>query len=144
MSSEISSCPDVSHFFLLSSEESDHPISNSDTEMSRPSFNTGFHHEPDDNEIFITLDEQTPQDDPEQNFLKFLQSWGVNYGIPQNAFDALLLGLREHSCFSNLPRCSRTIMKTPRSLNKIHVAPGEYIHTGMVVQLQKLLTNVSK
>lgn len=143
MSSEISSCPDVPHFFLLSSEESDHPISDSDTEMSRPSFNTDFHHEPDHNEIFITLDEQTPQDDPEQNFLKFLQSWGVNYGIPQNAFDALLLGLREHSCFSNLPRCSRTIMKTPRSLNKIHVAPGEYIHTGIEVQLQKLLTNVS-
>lgn len=133
--SEISDCPDTSHFLLLSSEESEFK-SNSDSEVDRESLNS----DSDGDEMLG--DENSTQKQPEDKMVKFLQYWAVNFGIPQNALDALLLGLQEHPGLSHLPKSSRTLLKTPRSLNKISVPPGEYVHIGIEFQLKKQLKDV--
>lgn len=71
---------------------------------------------------------------PEKSFfLENLTKWAVNYNISLNACDGLLSVLRQHNCFANIPKDSRTLLGTPRKLNlNIRtIEPGIYYHFGL-------------
>lgn len=72
-----------------------------------------------------------------------LTNWAVQFQITHAAVTALLLILRNHG-FSNLPKSSKTLMKTPTYTNIRKVAPGEYFHnglrSGLITFLQKVKT----
>lgn len=66
-------------------------------------------------------------------FISLIAEWAVNLKIPQNALNSLLVILRKHTCFENLPKDSRTILQTkPLNLSNFHtVEPGKYYHFGL-------------
>jgi len=41
-----------------------------------------------------------------------ISKWAINYNISHCAVNSLLLGLRNHKCFANLPKDARTILQT--------------------------------
>lgn len=62
-----------------------------------------------------------------------LLTWSLNYNIPHNALNGLLLILRKHHCFSNIPIDSRTILHT-KLINKTSMRvldSGQYYHFGL-------------
>lgn len=65
-----------------------------------------------------------------------IAKWAINFNIPHNAINSLLSGLRKHSCFSELPKDSRTFLNTNNNSismnNIIRLAnPGRYYHFGL-------------
>lgn len=74
----------------------------------------------------------------------FLKKWAVETNVNLTAIDKLLKGLKSHTCFSSLPSSGRTLLKTPTTLIKTVVEPGEYIHIGIQKQLFKLVSSLSK
>jgi len=75
----------------------------------------------------------------DQNFTKKLKNWAVKYKIKQNALDALLEILRMETIGKNLPKVSRTFLKTPRNTAIYNVNPGKYCHFGLKIGLNKVL-----
>ncbi|XP_074099562.1 uncharacterized protein LOC141527800 [Cotesia typhae] len=67
----------------------------------------------------------------------------VDHKISQVQSNALLNVLRLHPGLQFLPKDSRSLLKSPRNKIKVKkIAPGEYIHLGLEVMLQSLLTRV--
>jgi len=68
-----------------------------------------------------------------QDIRSFLGSWAIQFNVPHNAINALLKGLKNHSCFNYLPKDSRTLLSTPKQIsNQIRcVHPGSYYHFGL-------------
>jgi len=64
----------------------------------------------------------------DQDFIEKLKHWAVEYKIKQNALDALLGILRNETIGGNLPKVSRTFLKTPRNTLIHNVNPGQYCH----------------
>jgi len=64
---------------------------------------------------------------------EFLTNWAVKYNISHSAVNGLLKGLKEHTCFNNLPVDSRTLFKIPSHISKEIriVEPGLYHHFGL-------------
>jgi len=62
-----------------------------------------------------------------------LSEWTSNYNITHSALDGLLVILRKHSCFSNMPRDSRTILETKPIDNTCMqiIDSGKYYHFGL-------------
>jgi hypothetical protein len=62
-----------------------------------------------------------------------LSEWTSNYNITHSALDGLLAILQKHSCFSNMPRDSRTILQT-KSIDNTRmriIGSGKYYHFGL-------------
>lgn len=57
-----------------------------------------------------------------------LAQWAVTYNIKRNALDSLLQLLTTNSNFEDLPRDSRTLLKTPRQIPIESLDPGYYCH----------------
>lgn len=72
-----------------------------------------------------------------------LTNWAVQFQITHAAVTALVLILRNHG-FSNLPKSSKTLMKTPTYTNIRKVAPGEYFHNGLRSGLMTFLQKKSR
>ncbi|ODM88970.1 hypothetical protein Ocin01_17712 [Orchesella cincta] len=77
--------------------------------------------EPMDTEIPVstTVTSAESESDSEQKegmSLAFLASWSVKDNINATAVTELLKGLKRHDCFSHFPSDSRTLLKTPRSV----------------------------
>ncbi|XP_072757489.1 uncharacterized protein [Anoplolepis gracilipes] len=66
------------------------------------------------------------------NFKNDLLVWAAEYQIKHNALKALLLKLRQHSCFSTLLKDPRSFLKTPRTQTIRVVVPGIYYHFGLL------------
>jgi len=65
-----------------------------------------------------------------------IAKWAIDFNIPHNAINSLLSSLRKHSCFSELPKDSRTILNTNNKsifMNNMikSVNPGQYYHFGL-------------
>jgi len=80
-----------------------------------------------------------------------IAKWAIDFNIPHNAINSLLSSLRKHSCFSELPKDSRTILNTNNnsiSTNNIirSVNPGRYYHFGLkngIINNYNILPSVS-
>lgn len=90
--------------------------------------------------------------DPEENEEKscqeiefssiFLAQWAVRNNISHVATNDLLSLLRTHKCFQNFPKCSKTLLKTPRSTEIVSMFPGHYCHFGLRWGLERFLNAV--
>lgn len=69
-----------------------------------------------------------------------LSNWAVSQKIPHNALNKLLnilLHCTEND-LKDLPKDSRTLLKTPKNLSFRNVAPGQYCHIGIKKGLEDL------
>lgn len=73
------------------------------------------------------------QDIHSQDIRSFLGNWAIQFNVPHNAINALLKGLKNHSCFNYLPKDNRTLLSTPKQIsNQIRcVHPESYYHFGL-------------
>ncbi|CAI6351217.1 unnamed protein product [Macrosiphum euphorbiae] len=71
---------------------------------------------------------------------KKLASWAVEFNIPRNALNALLLILRQFPGFTELPKDSRSVLKT-RNINETAcltiIEPGVYYHFGLIPAIKR-------
>ncbi|KAM0735062.1 hypothetical protein ACS0PU_011175 [Formica fusca] len=74
------------------------------------------------------------------NFKNDLVIWATEYQIKHNALKALLLKLKQHSCFSTLLIDPRSFLKTPRTQTLRVVVPGIYYHFGLRNVISDALT----
>ncbi|XP_070182273.1 uncharacterized protein [Littorina saxatilis] len=66
-----------------------------------------------------------------------LAAWSSKWKVKANAFTALLTLLNVY--FPRLPKDSRTVMKTPRSLDVKEIGGGSYFHFGIVAMLTNIV-----
>jgi len=81
----------------------------------------------DENETYDLIIEQSIINDQ-------LANWAVSHNISNVAVNDLLSILTKHPCFKNLPKDSKTLLKTSVSSKKIkgkNVYPGFYYHFGI-------------
>lgn len=69
-----------------------------------------------------------------------LAGWAVDYRIPHVAFNSLLTTLRQYH--SNLPKDSRTLLHTVRSVSTQNLAGGSYYHIGLKNGVISILDNI--
>lgn len=73
-----------------------------------------------------------------------LRDWHKKYAVTNVALCALLLILRSHSCFSNLPKSDKSLLHTPRDLKYAEMGPGLYYHIGLVRTLNRVLSFIKE
>jgi len=64
--------------------------------------------------------------------------WALEYKVKHNALDALLIILKKY-VDQTLPKCARTLLKTPRNTKVRIVNPGSYCHFGIASGLIEVL-----
>lgn len=72
-----------------------------------------------------------------------LKNWVNTYEIKANAVDSLLK-LFKQNWHSNLPRSSRTLLKTPREVDIIKVSNMDYFYLGMETMINNALKKYNK
>ncbi|ODM86884.1 hypothetical protein Ocin01_19798 [Orchesella cincta] len=103
--------------------------------------------EPMDTEIPVstTVTSAESESDSEQKegmSLAFLASWSVKHNINATAVTELLKGLKRHDLFSHFPSDSRTLLKTPRSVQLKTVEPGDYAHFDIATSIKTILSEL--
>ena len=96
-----------------------------------------------DGEAFFKFDSQLAPPLPcrETTFRDELAAWAV--AIPAVHVNSLLEILKEHECFKHeLPKDCRTLVRTPRNVNVIQIAPGTYYHLGAQDEIVRLLQSI--
>lgn len=78
-----------------------------------------------------------------KNIHSFLAEWRTKFNIPNTALDKLLLELRERG-YSDLPKSSKTLMKTSRHIDSFKIKDGLYCHTGIEKSLFVCLSVLKK
>ncbi|CAI6367343.1 unnamed protein product [Macrosiphum euphorbiae] len=78
-----------------------------------------------------------------EQFIENVRIWASNFKISNNSLDALLIILKEHKCFQQLPRTARTVMQTKSiDINNMHIVePGHYYHVGIKKGIKRYLPN---
>lgn len=96
----------------------------------------------------VTHKEETDgffSDDEESrhSFSQLLHQCFIDTNIPHTTGNNILKILRTHSCFSSLPKDSRTLLKTPRIQIELSIVePGEYVHFGFKKGVIKSLKKI--
>lgn len=95
-------------------------------------------------DIFEVLPSDSSDDDGEQlqqefDLKKALADWVINAKIPAYHVDKLLLILRNIA--PGLPKCCKTLCKTPRIANIVEMDYGHYLHVGLEDCLSRFLSN---
>ena len=102
-----------------------------------------------DEEIFFSDDSFQNSDDGSSNsfessnrinFRLFLCNWKNKYNVTNNAVNALLCYLVESKIYTDLPKDCRTLMSTPTTRNIVRVEPGNYVHIGLKLALDAILS----
>ncbi|XP_036148156.1 uncharacterized protein LOC118647409 isoform X1 [Monomorium pharaonis] len=76
-----------------------------------------------------------------ENFQNLLRQCCLDMNINHLQTEAILRVLRSHKCFRNLPKDSKTLLKTSRDrINFIPIGSGVYWHIGFVKPLEKHLS----
>lgn len=76
-------------------------------------------------------------------FIDQLRSWAIESGVSHVALDKLLKLLQAHPCFSDIPVCARTVLKTPRVADAVQaMGAGKYCHFGLAAGLQHSLAHL--
>ncbi|CAG7668768.1 unnamed protein product [Allacma fusca] len=90
----------------------------------------------------ITTSEDSDNQDDHFDIQNYLVQWSLKHKVTHSALNDLLTMLKKHECFTNIPKDSRSLLKTPRQTVVEPVPPGEYVHFGLKNALQTLLENV--
>lgn len=73
------------------------------------------------------------------NFKESLKNWSLKHNITHSATNDLLKLLQGHSCFTNIPSDSRSLLSTPRYSTVKDVTPGQYINFNWRPHIEKYL-----
>lgn len=97
-----------------------------------------------DEEVFDVLSSDSSDDEEEHmqrafDLKKALAEWVVNAKIPAYHVDKLLTILRNIA--PSLPKCCKTLCKTPRTANIIEMDNGHYLHVGLRDCINRFLSN---
>ncbi|KYN17972.1 hypothetical protein ALC57_09733, partial [Trachymyrmex cornetzi] len=77
----------------------------------------------------------------ENDFKAFLVQWACTHRISHVALSHLLSGLRAAlPTFSNLPKCAKTLLRTPRSSVITEIFPGQYCHFSIEYSILQFLS----
>ncbi|CAG7725442.1 unnamed protein product, partial [Allacma fusca] len=87
----------------------------------------------------ISSSNESDSEAVDESFSNYLTDWAVKYKISHTALSDLLRNLQNHKCFTDLPRDSRTLLKTPQTTIVESVPPGNYVHFGLRQALTQLL-----
>ncbi|KAG8238408.1 hypothetical protein J437_LFUL011595 [Ladona fulva] len=82
-----------------------------------------------------------PEADDEEadaDFLQKISQWATE-GISIRKVNEILNILRGHQCFAYLPADSRTLLKTPRTMDVQNIGGGSYCHIGIEKGLTQLI-----
>lgn len=83
--------------------------------------------------------EEDTQQKNDKNFKSLLIQWSLLYNISLVALTALLVILKQFTNYL-LPRCARTLLRTPRTTNIIQMSDGgEYLHLGVRQAIDSIL-----
>lgn len=76
-------------------------------------------------------------------FSSSIALWAVTCNVPQSTVNKLLVILRQHKCFENLSKGSRTILSTKWSSTLVarNIEPGIYYHFGIQNSFQQNVQN---
>lgn len=76
------------------------------------------------------------------DFKAFLIQWSITHRISHVPLSHLLSGLKKvHPIFSNLPKCAKTLLHTPRSSAIISdILPGQYCRFGIEYGILQFLS----
>ena len=75
------------------------------------------------------------------NLLETLSKWAIHYNIQHNALSDLLKILDSFFPQKNIPKDSRTLLKTPLCVENVKVvAPGNYCHIGFAEALNCIVS----
>lgn len=85
----------------------------------------------DDDDINLSHDDSL-------NLQTTLAIWAIRHGITHLALNDLLNRLSKFPSFSNLPKCSRTLLKTPTSTIVKNISGGVYHHFGITKEIEQL------
>lgn len=78
-----------------------------------------------------------------ETFKDFLTQWAVQHRIPHVALSDLLSGLStRYEIFSDLPKCAKTLLHTPRSSDIKNMFPGQYLYVGIEHNIIQFLSTV--
>lgn len=69
---------------------------------------------------------------------KFLQMYITSFNISHSASKVLLDYLRSGPLKISLPKIPKTLLKTPRKINLVNINPGQYVHYGIIRNLERL------
>lgn len=83
-------------------------------------------------------DEESYIEDSPSQIKDEIAYWALQYKVKHNALDALLVILKKY-VDQTLPKCARTLLKTPRNTKVRTVNPGSYCHFGIVSGLIEVL-----
>ncbi|XP_029170333.1 uncharacterized protein LOC114940024, partial [Nylanderia fulva] len=91
---------------------------------------------------FIIEDDNNNNLEKENNdFEAFLIQWAITHHISHVALSHLLSGLKKvHPIFFNLPKCAKTLLRTPRSSVITDMFPGQYCHIGIEYGILQFLS----
>ena len=92
-------------------------------------------------------EKEEEEEEEENEFEKVkiaLRLWVKQFQITHVALTALLLILRAHFCFSQLPKCAKTFLKTPRSTKTTKCGQGKYWHYGIAKGIRLVFDNLKK
>lgn len=76
--------------------------------------------------------------DSSQDCGNFIATWSIRHGVSHNALNELLCFLKNNG-FPELPKDSRTLLKTPKSSEIEIVEPGQYVHIGLKNGIDNIL-----
>lgn len=126
----------------VSDHETDNDMSASDNDQCSECDSSFSSFCDDDNEIDTTPEPSTSNSGA-PSFAEKLASCFVESGITLDAGDKILAVLREHTCFSSLPKTSKTLlgMKHQPSV-LVNVEPGKYLHLGLELAIVRILESV--
>ncbi|ODM87221.1 hypothetical protein Ocin01_19461 [Orchesella cincta] len=72
-----------------------------------------------------------------------LRNWSLNNNITHQATTELLKILKQHTCFSDIPKDARTLLSTPKSTRVKKLPPGDYVGFDWVSTLKQILQKAS-
>lgn len=77
--------------------------------------------------------------DETESFKNNLANWSLENNVKHKTLNSHLLLLRDHKCFSGLPKSSRTLLGTPRlpDTSIRNVYPGNYYHFGLAFGIER-------
>jgi hypothetical protein len=92
----------------------------------------------DNNEIIVDEPVSLSKKVYDLDFKSFLRIWAIKFNVQRNALSDLLRYLKKID--SDLPLDSRTLLRTPRTVDLMTVFPGKYIHFPLINEIELLLS----
>lgn len=127
--------PPIEHCHIHTSpQEQARLLTTTTSFVNHPSFSNSSKRSP------ATGQRKTNTPDLSEDILKSeLQTWALKNNVKGVAVSSLLKLLSRHSCFENIPKDCRSLLKTPRTIKVTSINPGSYCHFPLFQTLLKFI-----